>query len=233
LDGIGRAIVDNDGGANSSGVTGFVADMGRLPASLDELFPPSAGMVSHQIWKFDSDDDTVNDIRLASGWRGPYLRLAPGQEVLRDGWGRMFGFDLTGGVLTVASLGSDGDSVEPEDGYDKDIQLRIVPADYSAALVTFHIRALDGVNEVDPALEVGDSLMLRLYAVDPTTGQAVLNPVTVDDPAFQHTLTDVVVGTLAVRALVLDKSKNIKKKSAPCYLTVCPRCNLYQKLIVR
>ena len=94
LDGIGRAIVDNDGGASSSGVTGFVADMGRLPTSLDELFQPSADMVSHQVWEFDPDDDSMNDIRLASGWRGPYLRLAPGQEVLRDGWGDVwFRFD--------------------------------------------------------------------------------------------------------------------------------------------
>lgn len=234
LDGIGRAIVDSDGGASSSGVTGFVADTGRLPASLDELFQPSAGMVLHQVWEFDSDDDAVNDIRLASGWRGPYLRLAPGQDVLRDGWGRTFGFDLTGGVLTVASLGSDGDSDLPEDSYDKDIQLRIELADYSTATVMFHVRELDtSGNELDPALAGDENLILRLYAVNPATGQAVLNPVTVNETTFQHALANVAVGTLAVRALVLDGSNNITKKSAPCYLTVRPRSNLYQKLIVR
>ncbi len=232
LDGIGRAIVDNDGGASSSGGTGFVADIGRLPTSLDELFQPSAGVVLHQVWGYDSDDDAVNDIRLASGWRGPYLRLAPGQDVLRDGWGRTFGFDSTGGVLTVMSLGSDGDSDLPEDSYDKDLQLRIELADYEASLLTFHVRGLDGENEVDPVLG-GDRLVLRLYAVDPATGQAVLNQVPVDGITFQYALANVAAGALAVRALVLDASDIVKKKSAPSYVTVRPRSNLYQKLIVR
>ena len=32
---------------------------------------------------------------------------------------------------------------EPEDGYDKDLQLKSSCADWSASLVTFHVRALD------------------------------------------------------------------------------------------
>lgn len=75
-------------------LSGFVADMGRLPSSLEELI--EAPVDSNQLWGstvVDLDTDPVgvfNAGELYGGWRGPYLDAMPesdGNRALRDGWG--------------------------------------------------------------------------------------------------------------------------------------------------
>ncbi|GIW79818.1 MAG: hypothetical protein KatS3mg105_1625 [Gemmatales bacterium] len=93
----GQAVVD-----------GFVADIGRLPNSLQELLLPG----TLPAWQYDSAK------RLWAGWRGPYLQSMPlsnGATAYYDGWGNIgpapdFGwsFQLSGQSLFVQSFGSDG-----------------------------------------------------------------------------------------------------------------------------
>lgn len=96
-------------------VTGFVADMGRLPISrntnpatlLSELWesPTFAGDVHYPyalrpgtIVDIPENDDlglaesqlNCSDVSLACGWRGPYLQGGRGQGEIRDGWGIEF-----------------------------------------------------------------------------------------------------------------------------------------------
>ncbi|WP_397381882.1 prepilin-type N-terminal cleavage/methylation domain-containing protein [Prosthecobacter sp.] len=92
--------------------TGFMADTGRLPQAaaevvdggtvltLAELVQQPAGMAAYQVLpaitsnctpadEADEEDIKVNadTVRLGVGWRGPYLRLPPGNLLPRDGWG--------------------------------------------------------------------------------------------------------------------------------------------------
>ena len=98
-------------------ISGFVADMGRLPLNLNEL-------VSEPV---DCDPDTAGNqpcswgidaaTGLWRGWNGPYLPASAGTGVFRDGWGNDDGgnnfgwlFDDAGspGALIVQSYGLDG-----------------------------------------------------------------------------------------------------------------------------
>ena len=73
-------------------VSGFLADVGRWPSSLAELWSKPNGLATFAISQPSSDD---LDIWVGAGWRGPYLRLPIGeqslpsdQQALRDGWGK-------------------------------------------------------------------------------------------------------------------------------------------------
>ena len=93
-------------------VTGFVADMGRLPRAvgsdpltqLQELWIQPAGAVLYGA-RSPSFDSSVT---IVSGWRGPYLLLGMGKTELRDGWGNPFDL-LKADQTTVVNA---GDAVE-------------------------------------------------------------------------------------------------------------------------
>jgi prepilin-type N-terminal cleavage/methylation domain-containing protein len=117
-------------------IGGFVADMGRLPETLDELIrqptdcdPITAGDQPCS-WSFDTTSGVW------AGWHGPYIHafaeqgnVCPGEQPYRDGWGNAgcasgnFGWsvaltddpegieaadDALKDALTVKSKGSDG-----------------------------------------------------------------------------------------------------------------------------
>lgn len=110
---------------------GFVADVGRLPRSLDELVYQPADVSSYSVgW---SSTDT--GVLVAGGWRGPYVRLPIGATNLFDGWASAYVVtnDDSGFVQAVVSFGADG---EPggDDPYDLDHATFIAPADYQASL---------------------------------------------------------------------------------------------------
>lgn len=102
-------------------ISGFVADMGRLPANIQELVElPSEGME----WKARVITHSGVEVgQLYGGWRGPYLDVMPSSEIsavraFRDGWGNPvvaghesnFGWNVISGVnaLSIQSYGSDG-----------------------------------------------------------------------------------------------------------------------------
>ena len=86
-------------------ITGFVADMGRLPQAtaettsdggtvftLKELWTNVNSLPAHTVLQAvapNVNDSTLADpdVYVLTGWRGPYLNLPPGNTVLRDGWG--------------------------------------------------------------------------------------------------------------------------------------------------
>jgi len=228
---IRRAVIDDGslGGGNSGTLAGFVVDMGRPPTSLDELLAAPTRFALHRVWGFDSAGDGI-DVQLAGGWHGPYVRLGPGQEALRDGWGRDLVFELTGGgVLTIFSKGADGDSELPEDGYNRNLGVQIAPDDYLASPLTFHVRELgDSGNAQDPQLAAGEQVKLRFYHVAPSTGEVVLEEVNL--PTFQYRVEGFPGGTVAARGLVTGGAT--VRMSPVCYVTIRPRSTCYQKLIL-
>lgn len=137
LEQIRRAII-GDSARTLNGqpeISGFVADMGRLPVSLSELIEAPAD--EDQLW--GEQEVTLSGTivgYLYGGWRGPYLETLPesesGKKAFRDGWGNPdmpgnednYGWEFSGlsGVVAVRSLGADGATgqADLENPYHKD-----------------------------------------------------------------------------------------------------------------
>ncbi len=146
------ALLGHDGRVDAQGraaVTGFVADVGRLPrarigtepaAALRELWerrdaepvPPSERIPTLRIGSPPGD----SEVQLACGWRGPYLRLGFGRSVPLDGWGRRFELwtelgvavaegDLVAGMESFGADGSDDPPGVVSPGYDADLGLTV------------------------------------------------------------------------------------------------------------
>ncbi|MDZ4097352.1 MAG: type II secretion system protein [Methylophilaceae bacterium] len=93
LEQIRRAII-GDSSRTLNGqpeISGFIADMGRLPENLQELVEPPAD--EEQLWGItDIEVGTVVVGTLNGGWRGSYLEAiqesgVSGVRAYRDGWG--------------------------------------------------------------------------------------------------------------------------------------------------
>ncbi|MGB0333186.1 MAG: prepilin-type N-terminal cleavage/methylation domain-containing protein, partial [Planctomycetota bacterium] len=126
---LGRAPVGTE---DPSGVVpGFVSDMGRLPQAdaalgLSELWDEepffNAGLLFQSRVVAGLDSDLV----ILSGWRGPYLRLPVGADLLVDGWGVPHGLSDGDGLAVdavqdpVGRVSSDGsgrgDAFDPVGG---------------------------------------------------------------------------------------------------------------------
>jgi prepilin-type N-terminal cleavage/methylation domain-containing protein len=101
-------------------VTGFVADVGRLPVCANAVY---ARFGLAELWARPSTlawfgirsptDDP--EVKVPCGWRGPYVRLPLGHDYLLDGWGNSFVLLNTSGtaaelnqtIREVWSLGAD------------------------------------------------------------------------------------------------------------------------------
>jgi len=122
-----RSAVAGKADAGSSNtdqaISGFVADVGRPPYSLHELFAndnPTLGNTSapavtapplFDIVPAGDTNQNNHDVMVARGWRGPYLQLPPGATSLVDGWGRALVpiYDPAHHwLIGVTSLGGDG-----------------------------------------------------------------------------------------------------------------------------
>ncbi len=137
--------------ANTAAFSGYTVDCGVLPTDVDDLMVKPPSLVANSLQSFDSDRDATNDVSLRSGWNGPYLQLGAGLTEAVDGWGAAPILTVNLGTLEIASLGSDGDSVVPEDGYRKDIAVSIASRDYLGEVV-MRLYAIDGNNgsRIDP-----------------------------------------------------------------------------------
>lgn len=188
-------------------VTGFVADTGSLPTAMSDFITLPAGLIPFTNFTFDSDRDAVNDVSLGSGWRGPYLHLGAGQVDLLDGWGRIPLINPDGGDFDFVSLGSDNDSLPPEDGYAADVKVTILPSDFETT-VTFRLFAIDGIlgTRIDPAPTGEQQLGVLLYAVNAyggTTGavEELLLPVA-SSGSFEVSRANFVHGRAAARGVL-------------------------------
>ncbi len=152
-------------------VTGFLADTGSLPTAMSDFDTLPAGRIPFGMQNFDSDRDTFNDVSLGSGWRGPYLHRGAGQVDFLDGWGRLPLINPDGGDFDFVSLGSDNDSLPPEDGYAGDVKVTMLPSDYETT-VTFRLFAIDGIlgTRINPVPLGAEQLGVLIYAVNANGG---------------------------------------------------------------
>ena len=82
-------------------INGFIADMGRLPANLDELITLSdPELITPQT----IGNGKIQGALLSHGWCGPYLSIF--NQQFTDGWGGGFVYDSDSG-LELQSLGKD------------------------------------------------------------------------------------------------------------------------------
>ncbi|MEM7270507.1 MAG: prepilin-type N-terminal cleavage/methylation domain-containing protein [Pseudomonadota bacterium] len=192
---IRRAVVGEPGiYANGSPVvSGFVADLGRVPPCLEALVQQNA----------DCDDDGVDDFTppayavfdgvIAFGWRGPYLATSNSQFF--DTWGNTdgnanFAWDVTStGPLTsvaVASRGRDRATGDPggEGSYSVDQQMQqIVATDLTVMLDATALNAV-----VNNTLGTDIGVCIALITPDPADAEA-------DD--WTHIVVDGGVSTVA------------------------------------
>lgn len=115
LDRIEEAVMGPESLRQTDGtpiISGFVADVGRLPMvgadpapgwELQELWNPELAVAFPYQTRLGPpvfDDLDFSHIRLACGWRGPYLR-PPSADGLRDGWGKPLAYLLSGEPMTL------------------------------------------------------------------------------------------------------------------------------------
>ncbi len=175
-------------------ITGFVADVGRLPVSLDELW------LIGSLNEFAIDKSPTGDTSLAvaGGWRGPYLRLPVGANDLTDGWGRPFGtFDEDGETIAsgpIKIVGSLGPTASiGGTNFERDLPL-VFEATANAVDGSTGTADIDGISSAVPArfegpvsvsgvegpggADAGDDtnsglanyVVIRVYGPNPSTG---------------------------------------------------------------
>ena len=152
-------------------ISGFVADMGRLPNNIGELINQG----SLHAWSYD---DTSNQW---GGWRGPYLQsivMQTGSNAFPDGWGNFgdtnnfgwrFEVDHNLGTVFAQSYGADGAS--GGSGYDLDfpinqflIQPREALIDVAGWEVTVYLHNPEDLGGAGPALPAEDeTYRVRLF----------------------------------------------------------------------
>lgn len=200
------------GSEDADGASGFVADMGRLPRTtataggagpleLGELWQdPGAAfrfdirpaIQAHGVPAALED----NQVLVAGGWRGPYLRLRGGATTLLDGWGNPVTSPanasppepLTTGyarlrtaadapittageeVRIIRIPGANGRADAADTGYDRDLSLTFGDERFRAALTgTVEVLVSDGQGKLIPAdpVEIGGAVYVRVFLPDP------------------------------------------------------------------
>ncbi|MEL6899105.1 MAG: prepilin-type N-terminal cleavage/methylation domain-containing protein, partial [Planctomycetota bacterium] len=161
----------------SRSVSGFVADCGRLPRSLEELYSFPSGLVPAFGNAAPAGD---SEVTLSGGWNGPYLRLPIGGASLSDGWGQPFDLFQADGLVSAANeplaiIRSFGRDVElGGTDYDADVSL-VFEADASAVTaglasqeenrwqqsVTAYIYYNDSTR--NPDVSKGNRIVVRVY----------------------------------------------------------------------
>jgi prepilin-type N-terminal cleavage/methylation domain-containing protein len=205
----------------------FLGDTGGLPSDVDALLVRPVALIAHSVQSYDSDRDTVNDVTLSSGWNGPYLQLGAGLSEVFDGWGATPTLVASSGNLEIVSLGSDGDSLSPEDGYREDLVATVQAREYLGDVI-FRLFAIDGTSgsRIDPSPTGTEQLGVLFYGVNATGGidgsiaeQMLVVP---NAGTFEHRRSNTVCRSMAARAIqwddmdnddVLDVGESIVKKS--------------------
>ena len=225
----------------------FLGDTGALPNDVNELLVRPGALIAHSLQSFDSDRDAVNDITLSSGWNGPYLHIGIGLSSVFDGWGVTPTLVANAGALEIISLGSDGDSLAPEDGYRADLTATIHTRDYLGDVI-FRLFAIDGTtgSRIDPSPTGTEQLGVLFYGVNAGGGtdgavaeQLLIVP---NSGTFEHRRSSTLCRTIAARAIqwndadsddVFDVGETIVKKSYVHYLNLNPSTELRIEMELR
>lgn len=113
IDQVQESVIGRRGDRQADGsimVSGFVADVGRLPRPLSrnidedrnssmlaELWDANSSLASNFPFQFRSGPTQPTDyssVQLPCGYRGPYLQLPLGAKDILDSWGRPFEYEL-------------------------------------------------------------------------------------------------------------------------------------------
>lgn len=192
LENVREAIIGQPNMMDTDGThlrSGFVADMGRLPHAdsgsftLGELLQKTTSMLPYSVKTVEADPEVV----LGTGWRGPYLQLAPGtlNLIVRDGWNVEFVTreeDESAQVISFGKDGQDDESVGAVGPYDPDLKAIIKATDYQAS-----IRVPVTVHSANGAFTIGDSVNVAVCYFGPNADDGGLfvatdtSPVTVTD----------------------------------------------------
>ena len=82
---LGRSDLELNG---SPVVSGFIADMGRLPTAIDELISKPDDVLDYDLIAGDFSAAAEGEVLLRHGWRGPYVSSAGSPT--KDAWGGDF-----------------------------------------------------------------------------------------------------------------------------------------------
>ncbi|MEM7600108.1 MAG: prepilin-type N-terminal cleavage/methylation domain-containing protein [Verrucomicrobiota bacterium] len=221
LEEIQRAILGEEEAA------GFLGDIGRLPVAigdststnleqLAELWDQNAsGLPSYAINTPTGD----SDVRLGTGWRGPYLNLGINRSELTDGFANPFILYQADGSLAdgsdpiaiVQSLGADGGLGGAS--YNEDFEV-VFQADLGAVSAGFANATTNGWQTDLEVTVVRDSgaiafadgahLIVRAYGADGSGGlHTVVEEkftLTIDVPSQTFTLSSLPQGSKVLRA---------------------------------
>ncbi len=228
--------------------SGFVADLGRLPVDLAELWSPGGlpafAFVPAAAENLDPSDAPYADpeVVVPCGWRGPYLRLPVGAADTRDGWGRPFETDVdtaTGEIVAVRSLGADGMAgSSPDDPYSGELEVAFAAVDADRSRTTVQVtvwqRGEDGGLEVPSGT---GTLTVRLFGA--SEGGVGVFPA--DEPAAGYPLSaepssgplafyfdGVPIGPHVLRAYV----EGTERRSRPLQVHVHPLRSASWKLVL-
>jgi len=223
---IQRAVLGPDHARAADGspaVSGFVADCGRLPLSLEELYLHPTALVPAFASAAPAGDDEVT---VTGGWNGPYLQLAIGGQSLPDGWAagfEPFQSDGTASAPTqpVAILRSLGrDLAVGGTSYDADISLVFQADAVFPGLttqvenrwqkpLTVYVYYNDSSTNPDP--NNGEKIVVRVYGpVADANGAVTLGTIaqevtdyTVEEPV-SISLSNLAIGPRIIRVYQLD-----------------------------
>lgn len=154
-------------GARTSGdadfsASSFLEDVGRLPLidpdperNLRELWIRPANIAASHV----ATDAVDSEIKLAVGWRGPYLKPSPGDNVLRDAWGHPVMIVEENGKWMAMSMGADGSEGGSNYGSDLEVVARDAAGgiDRTKAEITGTI-VVRGFNDLGPNGNPGAAL---------------------------------------------------------------------------
>lgn len=157
---------------NQPDISGFVADIGRPPATLQELLE-QGGLPEYA-------EDTVSG--LSSGWRGPYLETV-GSKAFHDGYGNPgnaasnYGWEYTVTASGVVSLSSKGANATDTDD-DIEATSLLVSDDYEHTFSTIKI------NIHNRLATPSESATVKLRIYYPSDGEIVATDSETDSDTF-------------------------------------------------
>lgn len=192
-----KAIV----GDPSKGNFGYLGDMGRLPATLDELVTQGSQIAFHT--SHTAHGGSGNHVGgVGAGWRGPYLTGTDSTaDLFKDAWGLALSYTNTGNNAgQVVSGGADGQISTASDNITYPVQ---VPIQTTGTIIVTVI-----VNEVPQPINV----TVKVYSISGgNQGAAVVqttpNP-SLDGKPFRF---DVPHGTSAIESIHTSGSTTVTR----------------------
>jgi type II secretory pathway pseudopilin PulG len=142
-------------GSEKSQARGYLADMGRLPASLSELVEKGA-----------QPDYTTSPLgSMGMGWRGPYITdgIDNSSKTVVDGWGTPFQYSANGGAQgQVISAGPDR-----KFGTGDDIAYPSKPLDDGVIKTAYHltVKVINRDGSIDYNPPVASALLYVISSV--------------------------------------------------------------------